>query len=133
MLLPASLHSLAQRLWLESTHKVDVELQGSVGKALVELGVECEADWRTNDGLVPVDIMVFLDHGRQIGIQVDGRGRYTRSEPHSLLERARLHKRMLRHRCPNFISLSFFEWGLLQSEKERNDRLRALLGLVIKG
>ena len=134
MLLPASLYSIAQRQWLESPgHAADPGLQLSVRRALAGLGVDCEPDWRSDDGLVPVDIMAFLGHGRQVAIQVDGQARYTRSEPYSLLEGARLHKRMLQHRCPDFVSISFFDWDQFETDAERAESLAAALGLSRSG
>ena len=135
MLLPASLYSLAQRQWLEIPAHLPVpwDMQRSVQNTLVELGIDCELDWRTDDGLVPIDIMTFFRHGHQVAILVDGTDRYTSSEPHSLLQVARLHRQMLHHRCVGYISISSHEWEKLDTKAAKAEWLAAALKHFMSG
>eukprot|EP00873_Tetraselmis_striata_P004333 jgi/Tetstr1/424597/TSEL_015122.t1 len=111
-------YGIGQRLWLEAVAEGPPEeelgLCGEVHRVLRGLGLDVEMQWRTDDGLLPVDIMLFLDaQVRPVPLQVDGRSRLSFPAPHRLLGEARAHDRMLRSRCPEVLRVPFHEWAAL--------------------
>lgn len=113
------MYSIAQRHWLSRQRAESCPLKADVHKALTSLGIDAETGWRTDDGLVPVDIIVFISNRRQVALQVDGPACFTCSRPHEPLAKTRLFRLMLEHRCPGFVSVPFFEWEPLKSVQHR--------------
>lgn len=129
-------YGIARRVWLEALAEGQQAddgdlLREEVHHTLQSLGVDSEVAWRTDDGMLPVDVMLFLEpHGKQVPLQVDGRSRLTCSAPHRLLGLHLLRDRVLRQRCPVFLRVPFHEWEQLRGEADRAAYLQAKLQSV---
>uniref|UniRef100_A0A061R6L6 RAP domain-containing protein n=2 Tax=Tetraselmis sp. GSL018 TaxID=582737 RepID=A0A061R6L6_9CHLO len=133
LLMSTQQYCTAQRGWLARRRAVDPRLLNSVCKALDSLGSDYEVEWRTDNGLVPVDVMLFLDCGRQVALRIDGAERFTSSQPRHMLGSARLLAQILEKHCPEVVSVPFFEWDALKSEEDRRQYIEQKISHPLHG
>ena len=118
----------AERSWAAQVTKTRVSgLQAAVHAEVCRLGLECELEGKTRDGLFSVDVMVETPTGEQVAVEVDGPTHFTRNEPYRELGKTRLRRRLLEARVSRVVSVPFCLWNALEGAEQRQSLVRRLV------